>query len=651
MLVAHRRIVPRSARCSGVRWTHRIRITPARAVERADVAIGEHPEIDPGGHPAPMTSREARRDRAEIRGLQVEPENPHGEPAPDRSPGDSNIVKWGFDVHPQVTVWSAGFVIVFLVLTLVFRDQAQQLFAGLLDGIASTFGWFYILVANIFVVAVLAFAFSRFGRIRLGGQYARPEFTNFAWYSMLISAGMGIGVMFWSVAEPMRHYGEPSPFFGVEPRTTGAEEAALVTTFFHWGLHPWAIYALVALSLAFFTFNRGLPLTMRSVFYPLLGERIYGFWGNLIDTVAVIATLFGLATSLGFGVQQVSAGAEVLFGTPDTTWFQVVLIAAITALATLSVVAGLDGGVKRVSQLNLNLAVVFFLFVAAVGPTLFIVGSLVESTGAYVQTLPSLSLWTETIAGGDWQSGWTIFYWGWWISWAPFVGMFIARVSKGRTIREFVIGVVLVPSLLTFGWMSVFGGSALYVQTEGIRDVASAVEDNVATALFDLLEAFPLTFVTSLVGIVLVMSFFVTSSDSGSLVVDHLTSGGKLDSPVPQRVFWAAMQGAIASVLLLGGGLLALQSAAVASGLLFACVLLVSIYSMKRAFGHEMLFIEAGRPAPPGASMATTEGERLRAEAVAEHDAELEELAKTAARQQAEYEARRARGHRQDLQE
>jgi len=597
----------------------------------------DHPPADPV---------DPVRDRPEIRGLQVEPENPHGEPTPDRSPGDTNIAKWGFDLHPQVTLWSAGFLVVFLLLTLVFKDRAERVFADLLSGIGATFGWFYILVANVFVVAVLAFAFSRFGRIRLGGQYARPEFTNFAWYSMLISAGMGIGVMFWSVAEPIRHYAEPSPFFGVDARTTGAERAGLVTTFFHWGLHPWAIYALVSLALAFFTFNRGLPLTMRSVFYPLLGERIHGLWGNLIDTVAVIATLFGLATSLGFGVQQVAAGGQLLFGTPDTTWFQVVLIAAITGLATLSVVAGIDGGVKRVSQINLNLAVVFFLFVAAVGPTLFIVGSLVESTGAYVQTLPSLSFWTETISGGDWQSGWTIFYWGWWISWAPFVGMFIARVSKGRTIREFVIGVVLVPSLLTFAWMSVFGGSALYVQSEGIRDVASAVESNVSTALFDLLEAFPLTFVTSLVGIVLVMSFFVTSSDSGSLVVDHLTSGGKLDSPVPQRVFWAAMQGAIASVLLLGGGLLALQSAAVASGLLFACVLLVAIYSMKRAFDHEMLFIEAGRPAPPSASAATTEGQRLLTEAAAEKDAELAELEKVAARERDEYDQRRASASR-----
>lgn len=609
-----------------------------------DLEVDVDLDVEPAADHDRLARRQAIEWRAEIRGLQVEPENPHNEPVPDRTPGDSNIVKWGFDVHPQVTFWSAGFLVVFLSLTLVFADRAEQFFGDLLDGVAATFGWFYILVANIFVVAILVFAFSRYGRIRLGGQYARPEFTNFAWYSMLISAGMGIGVMFWSVAEPIRHLGAPSPFFGVDADSPGAAEAAMVTTYFHWGLHPWAIYALVSLALAFFTFNRGLPLTMRSVFYPLLGERIHGAWGNLIDVVAVIATLFGLATSLGFGVQQVSAGGAFLFGTPDTAWFQVVLIVAITGLATLSVVAGLDGGVKRVSQLNLNLAVVFLVFIVVVGPTLFIVGSMVESTGAYAQSLPALSLWTETFDGGDWQSGWTIFYWGWWISWAPFVGMFIARVSKGRTIREFVVGVVLVPSVLTFGWMSAFGGSALHVQSEGIRDLASSVNDNVATALFELLEAFPLTFVTSLVAIVLVMSFFVTSSDSGSLVVDHLTSGGKLETPAPQRVFWALTQGAIAAVLLIGGGLLALQSAAVASGLLFACVLLVAVYSMKRAFDHEMLFIEAGRPAPPLASVATREGERLQAEAEAEEDAELAALAELAAREHAEYEARRAPG-------
>lgn len=566
--------------------------------------------------------RHAVEDRPAFEGLQVEPENVYYEELKDREPGDTNIVKYGFDIHPQVTFASAGFLIVFLGLTLIFSDVAESIFAASLDFIGDKFGWFYILSANIFVVAIFTFAFSKYGKIRIGGQHARPEFTDIGWYAMLISAGMGIGLMFWAVAEPIFHYQTPPPFFNVEPETSGASQAALVTTFFHWGIHPWSVYALVALALAFFTFNRGLPLTMRSVFYPILGERIYGFWGNLIDVVAVVATLFGLASSLGFGVQQMSAGLNFLFGTPDVVIFQVILIAAITGLATMSVVAGLDGGVKRLSQLNLGLAAGFLLFIVVVGPTIFIIGTFVESTGQYVQALPSLSFWTESISGSDWQSGWTVFYWGWWISWAPFVGMFIARVSKGRTIREFVVGVVLVPSVVTFLWMSAFGGSALKTQADGVRDVASAVNENTAIALFDLLEAFPLTFVTSLLGVVLVTSFFVTSSDSGSLVVDNLTSGGKLESPVPQRIFWAIMEGAVAAVLLMGGGLLALQSAAVASGLLFACVILVSIYSMKTGFDNELRFLDAGMVPPEQARVAAEEGARLKAEEEAEEEAE-----------------------------
>ncbi len=534
----------------------------------------------------------AIRERDRFEGLQVDPDLDYYEDVAKREPGDTNIVKFGFDIHPQVTFASAGFLVLFLALTLAFQEQAETVFADSLSFIGDNFGWFYILSANIFLVSIVFFGFSRFGRIRLGGQDAKPEFTNFAWYAMLLSAGMGIGLLFWSVAEPIYHYQTPPPFFGAEAETSQAAEAAMVTTFYHWGFHPWGIYALVSLALAFFTYNRGLPLTMRSVFYPILGERIYGFWGNLIDTIAVIATLFGLASSLGFGVKQVSAGMNFLFSSPDNVTFQVILITVITGVATLSVVSGLDGGVKRLSQLNLNLGALFLLFILIVGPTVFIVGTFLESTGSYLQALPSLSLWTESLSGSSWQSGWTVFYWGWWISWAPFVGMFIARVSKGRTIREFVIGVVLVPTTLSFLWMSAFGGSALKTQMDGTRDVAAAVNENVATAMFDLLEAFPLTQLTSLVGIILVISFFVTSSDSGSLVVDHLTSGGKLESPVAQRVFWAIMEGAIAAILLIGGGLQALQSAAVASGAIFAVVLLIAIYSMKQGFSEELEMIE-----------------------------------------------------------
>ena len=535
-----------------------------------------------------LEERAAIHQRARIHGLQVDPDVDFYPEVADREPGDTNITKWGFDLHPHVTFWTAGLLLAFVGFTLAFPARAESAFDAVLQGVNDGFGWFYILAANLFVAAAAWFAFSRFGKIRIGGPTAKPEFTRTAWFAMLLSAGMGIGLMFWSVAEPIFHLGDPAPLFGVEANTAEAGKAALATTYFHWGMHPWAIYALVALALAFFAYNRGLPLTFRSIFYPLLGEKIYGPWGNAIDILTVLATLFGLATSLGFGVGQAASGLNYLFGWSDGTEFQVLLIAGITALAAISVMAGLDGGVKRLSQLNMGLAGLFLVFLLVVGPALFIMSAFVQSLGFYVDALPELAFWNEAFTGTEWQGSWTVFYWGWWISWSPFVGMFIARVSKGRTVRELILGVVVVPSLLSFLWMSVFGGTALKLQLDGVRDVAAAVNDNVATAMFDMLAAFPLAEVTSLAGVLLVISFFVTSSDSGSLVVDHLTSGGKLDSPRPQRVFWATMEGLLAAVLLIGGGLTALQTASVATGLPFAVVLLVLCWSLQRAFHEEL---------------------------------------------------------------
>lgn len=525
-------------------------------------------------------------------GLQIHPEVSYYDEAPEREPGDTNWVRYGFDIHPQVTLISSFLLLVFIGGTLLFREQAEGLFKALLAGIGHTLGWFYILTANIFVLTVGYFAFSRFGKIRIGGPDARPEFSTFAWYAMLISAGMGIGLMFWSVAEPIYHYNAPSPMFGIQGGTPEAAQAAMGVTYFHWGLHPWGIYALVSLALAFFAYNRGLPLTLRSVFYPLLKEKIYGFWGNLIDVLSVLATLFGLATSLGFGVQQISSGLHFLFGWPEATWFQVVLIAIITSMATASVVAGLDSGVKFLSEVNIYIAAGFMLLIFVLGPTVYIMRQFTQNLGFYAYILPRMSFWVEAFHSlgknaTHWQDGWTIFYWGWWISWSPFVGMFIARISKGRTVREFVLGVMIFPSLLSFIWMSVFGGSAIWLQTSGKAHVYEAVKENVATALFKMLEAFPFTGLLSLVGIVLVVSFFVTSSDSGSLVVDHLTSGGKLDTPVPQRIFWAAMEGICAAVLLVGGGLTALQTASILTGLPFAIVLCILCYSLYKGLAEE----------------------------------------------------------------
>ena len=533
--------------------------------------------------------KEAIRHRERIAGLQDEPTASVEDDAEGREPGDTNWTGYGFDVHPHVTLASVAVLIVFILLTLMFKEDASEFFKAALAEITGKAGWFLILVTNIFIIAALYFALGKFGQIRIGGKDAVPEFSTLAWYAMLLSAGMGIGLMFWSVGEPMFHYSAPSPMFGnIAALTPEAAQAAMGVTYFHWGLHPWSIYAIVGLGLAFFAYNRGLPLTIRSIFYPLLGDKIYGFWGNLIDVLSVLATLVGLATSLGLGVQQINAGLFHLFGLEISTTSQVILIAIITGVATLSVMAGLDSGVKLLSQLNMVLAGLFMFFLLLVGPTIYILGGFTQNLGFYLTILPELSLWTETFRGTDWQAAWTVFYWAWWISWSPFVGMFIARISKGRTVREFLLGVVLIPTLLSFVWMSVFGSTALYLQSSGVTDLVTAVNEDVATAMFVMLESLPLAAILSFVAVILVTIFFVTSSDSGSLVVDHLTSGGKLHSPTQQRVFWAVMEGTIAAVLLVGGGLATLQAASVSTGLLFACVILVSVYALYLGFSQEI---------------------------------------------------------------
>jgi len=532
----------------------------------------------------------AIKERKAFRGLQIIPTASYYDESGGHKPGENNWAGFGFDLHPQVSFAAGGLVLLFIVLTLLFKEQSGAFFQSLLDGIGDTFGWLYILAANFFVIVMVLIAMSDYGKIRIGGPDALPEFSTFSWYAMLISAGMGIGLMFWSVAEPVFHYMTPSPMFNVPPETAQSAQVALGLTYYHWGIHPWGIYALVGISLAFFAYNRGLPLTIRSIFYPLLGDRIYGFWGNLIDILSVLATLFGLATSLGLGVKQVSSGLNYLFGFPGTTEFAVLLIGVITFFAVISIATGLDKGVKMLSITNIYTAGLFMFFLLLVGPTVYILKAFTQNIGFYIQNLPQLSFWVETFYGAEgsrWQNPWTIFYWGWWISWSPFVGMFIARISKGRTVREFIVGVMIFPTLLSFLWMSCFGGSALWLQITGVADIAGAVNKDVSTALFVMLENFPLAKGTSFIGILLVTVFFVTSSDSGSLVVDHLTSGGKLDSPVPQRIFWGILEGVCAAVLLMGGGLVALQSASIATGLPFTVVLLVMCYSLYRGLQEE----------------------------------------------------------------
>ncbi|MFP4286764.1 MAG: BCCT family transporter [Candidatus Izemoplasmataceae bacterium] len=530
----------------------------------------------------------AIKNRKPFKGLQIRPTVSLFDEAGRQEPGETNWEGFGFDIHPQVTIFSALFLVLFILGTILFPTQAEALFSNALDGISKNAGWFLIAAANVFVIAALYFAFGRFGNLKIGGPDAEPEFTKFGWYAMLLSAGMGIGLLFWSVAEPISHLNNPSPMFGlIGSGSAESAQAAMATTFFHWGIHPWAIYSIVALGLAFFAYNRGLPLTIRSVFYPLIGNKIYGFWGNLIDILSVLATLIGLATSLGLGVAQVNAGLNYLFGIQISIPIQVGLIIGITGLATTSVVMGLDGGVKRLSEINMVLAGVFLIFILIVGPTVYILSGFTQNIGYYMSNIIEMSLWTETFKDTNWQSAWTIFYWAWWISWSPFVGMFIARISKGRSIREFILSVMLIPSLLSFFWMSVFGGTAIFLEMNAITDIVSAINVDPSLALFSMVDALPLSGLLSIAGVLLVTVFFVTSSDSGSLVVDHLTSGGKLDSPIPQRIFWAVMEGVVAATLLIGGGLAALQTASVITGLPFAIILILMIYSLNEGLKQE----------------------------------------------------------------
>ncbi len=506
--------------------------------------------------------------------------------SPSKKPKQPSLTstKKYFDVDGPVFWPAAVLIVAFITITLIIGEPMNKVFTAIQDSMSNYGGWFFVIAVNFFLFFVIYIAFSKYGKIRLGGTNAKPEFGLGSWFAMLFSAGMGIGILFWSVGEPVNHFTNPPHG---EPGTVEAASTAMEITFLHWGLHAWGIYALVGMALAFFTFNRKLPLTISSVFYPMLGKKVHGPWGKVINVLAVVATLFGLATSLGLGVKQVSAGLAHLFNVNDTVNTQVVLITLITLAATGSVVAGLSAGVRRLSNINMVIGAIFLIFIIIVGPSLFIFDSFVQNTGAYLQNFFRMSTWTESYQQSDWQNGWTVFYWAWWISWSPFVGMFIARISRGRTLKEFVLAVLIVPTILTFLWLSTFGGSALFLEINAMADIAGAVSENVATSLFVLLEQFPMAMLTSIVGVVMVIGFFVTSSDSGSLVVDSLTAGGKLDAPVAQRIFWAVTEGAVAAVLLVGGGLGALQTAAISTGLPFAIILILMARSLLKGLGQE----------------------------------------------------------------
>ena len=507
---------------------------------------------------------------------------------------ETQIGPFGLDIHNPVFLISGVSIVLFVFYALALPEQASAIFGWLRPWMTSTFDFFFLGAANIFVIFCLLLIVLPLGNVRLGGKDATPDYSYIGWFAMLFAAGMGIGLMFYGVSEPMSHFstslggtavGENGVRTDWAPLGAAAGNEAesirlgMAATIFHWGLHPWAIYAVVALALALFTYNKGLPLTIRSAFYPILGERVWGWWGHIIDILAVFATLFGLATSLGFGATQANAGLNELFGIPVGSSTEVILISAITAIALISVVRGLDGGVKVLSEINMGLAFLLLAFVLIAGPTLAILTGFADSLMAYVAYLPALSnpIGREDV---NFSQGWTAFYWAWWISWSPFVGMFIARVSRGRTVREFVVCVLLIPSLVCVLWMSVFGGTAIqqYVQ-DGVTTVQDA---SLELKLFKMLAELPLASITSFVGIILVVVFFVTSSDSGSLVIDTITAGGKVDAPVPQRVFWCVFEGAVAIALLLGGGLASLQAMVISTGLPFTVVLLLMCYAIWR---------------------------------------------------------------------
>jgi choline/glycine/proline betaine transport protein len=490
-----------------------------------------------------------------------------------------------FGVHPVVFGFSVGLTVLFLVLTLANLSAADAMFSAVKDGIARRFGWLFILSVQAFLLLCIYLAASRFGHIRIGGAGARPEFSSVSWFAMLFAAGMGIGLMFWSVAEPVLHLQNPP---GAAAMTAEGAQRALDLTFLHWGLHVWGIYALVGLALAYFAYNRGLPMTIRSAFQPLLGDRIHGPIGHALDILAVLAALFGLATSLGLGVAQINAGLGYAFGIGFSAGTQLGLIALITLVSAASVGSGLDRGIKLLSNVNLLAALLLLAFVLIAGPTLFLLENFVESTGHYLQNLLALGSWTDTYAlDSGWQASWTVFYWSWWIAWSPFVGMFIARISRGRTVREFIFGVLAMPSLLTFVWMATFGGAAIYESLFVDPGIVYAANDNAATALFELLSRFPFQEFSVLLAVFLVMIFFVTSCDSGSLVMGIISCGGRTDIGVPQRMFWALLAGLVAAVLVLGGGLTALQTASISTGLPFAVALVLMAVCLVKALRED----------------------------------------------------------------
>lgn len=510
-----------------------------------------------------------------------------------------------FVINPPVFFGAIIIIGIFLAVGVVVPDRAATIFAQLQQMILTNFGWFYLLSVGIFLISVLLICLGRYGRLKLGPDDATPDFSFISWIAMLFAAGMGIGLMYYAVGEPMTHFMAPPT---AEPRSVAATREAMAVTFFHWGIHAWAIYAVVGLSLAYFGYRYNLPLTIRSGLYPLLKERINGPIGHAVDIFAIVGTMFGIATSMGLGVSQMNAGLNYLLGVPISLEIQLLLVAAVTGLATISVVTGLDKGVKILSETNLLFAILLMLFVLVVGQTTEIFRDFVQNIGLYLDTIVLRTFNIYAYEPTPWVDAWTLFYWAWWISWSPFVGMFIARISRGRTVREFVTAVLFIPAGFTFFWMTVFGNSAIMIDTTVAGGKLGAeIAADVSVGLFYFFEYLPWATLTSGLAVVLVAIFFITSTDSGSLVIDAIAAGGETETTTGQRVFWCALEGVVAASLLIAGGLNALQSATIASALPFCIVILALVWSLFKGMKADLAQREAQAiiPSPPSAQPAS----------------------------------------------
>ncbi|MCJ8505356.1 BCCT family transporter [Kocuria flava] len=492
---------------------------------------------------------------------------------------------------PTIFFGSAAVILVFVVLTLVFTDTMDAVFAQGSAWVIEQLGWFYILGVTVFLLFLVYLMISRFGQVRLGADDERPQHSNMSWFAMLFAAGIGTILMFWAVAEPVNHYANP-PRQGVAPESTEAATEAMGFTLYHFGLHTWTIFTLPALAFGYFMYKRNLPPRVSSMFQPLLGERIHGPVGRVIDILAIVGTLFGVAVSIGLGTMQINSGLARLFGISESALSQILIITAVSIVAAVSVALGLDRGIKRLSNANILIAISLLVFILISGPTVMMLKGMVESAGTYLSMLPALAFWNDALADTGWQSGWTVFYWAWTITWSPFVGIFIARISRGRTIRQFVSGVLAFPTLFTIIWFGIFGMGVFDIELNGDGGLVQAVvtEGDIPGAMFVFLENFPLSTITSAVGVLIVVFFFITSIDSAALVMDTMGSGHEEESPVLQRVFWVAAIGVIAAILLTATGaegLTALQNVAILIGLPFFVLGYVMIYSLLRALRED----------------------------------------------------------------